>query len=157
MNDVYLIIEDFYPSLLEIAGVDITHSVKQKIDGISFFELLQNRSISQNDRILVWHYPNYWGYSGPGYGAYSAIRKGDWKFIYFHNDQNIELFNLKEDIGEKNNLALVEIKKSQELSFELASYLRSVDAQMPVLKSTGKKVPWPDEILIKENTQNPVN
>ena len=64
---------------------------------------------------LFWHYPNWWGPSGPGIGSYSAVRKGNWKLIYFHHNQTIELYNLKEDIGQQNNLAESNPEKLSEM------------------------------------------
>lgn len=57
---------------------------------------------------MFWNYPNEWGYSGTDIGVSSAIRLGDWKFSYYHVFQKTELFKLKEDIGEQNNLILIE-------------------------------------------------
>jgi arylsulfatase A-like enzyme len=140
-----LIIEDFYPTLLEVAGVSIG-ATSQKLDGISFTPLFRGGQMDYN-RPLYWHYPNNWGVTGPGIGAYSAIRKGDWKLIYFHEDQHLELFNLKDDIGETQNLVLEEPHISLELANRLTQYLQSVKAQMPVVKASGKPVPWPNAVL----------
>ena len=67
--------------------------------------------------------------------------------IYYHTDQSFELFNIPNDIGESTNLADKEIEIKNELAKELGDYLRSVDAQMPIEKSTGNHVHWPDEVL----------
>jgi len=67
--------------------------------------------------------------------------------IYYHTDQSFELFNISKDIGELHNLADQEIGIKNNLAKELADYLRSVEAQMPTFKETGKLVPWPDEVL----------
>lgn len=85
--------------------------------------------------------------TGPGIGASSTIRKGDWKLIYYHENQNFELFNLTEDIGETTNLAEKESEKLREMAGLLADYLRKVEAQMPVFKKTGEPVPYPDQVL----------
>lgn len=144
-ND-YLIIEDFYPTILEMARIDHYETVQQ-IDGLSFTSILKGNSSSTNDRPLFWHFPNNWGPTGPGIGATSTIRKGDWKLIYYHVDQKFELFNIPNDIGESENLARKEPEVKKRLAKELGDYLRSVDAQMPSYKKSGKQVPWPDEVL----------
>lgn len=59
----------------------------------------------------------------------------------------MELFNIGEDIGEQRNIAEKNPKKVKELAKVPSDYLREVDAQMPTFKSTGKKVPYPDEVL----------
>ena len=56
----------------------------------------------------------------------------------------LELFNIKEDIGEANNLADQQLDRVRRLAKVLGDYLRQVEAQMPIDKATGKPVPWPD-------------
>lgn len=146
-NDNYLIIEDFYPTILEMAGVENYQTV-QEVDGKSFVPLLKDNSPGQtDDRPLFWHYPNHWGPTGPGIGAFSAVRLGDWKYIYYHLDQHVELFNLKDDLGESVNLAGSSPGKVAELANLLTSHLKETKAQMPSLKLTGAQVPYPAEIL----------
>ena len=103
------------------------------------------RDDPKNQRPLYWHYPNDWGPEGPGIGSYSAIRKGDWKLIYFHHDQHFELYNINVDIGEKNNQYANETQIASSLSKQLTDYLIAVKAQMPRNKKTQKNVPWPTE------------
>jgi arylsulfatase A-like enzyme len=93
--------------------------------------LLKHTSAGPKDRAFVWHYPNNWGPKGPGIGASSTIRKGDWKLIYYHADQRYELFNIAEDVSETRNLASHQAQRSAELAGELRRYLESVGAQMP--------------------------
>ena len=139
-ND-YLIIEDFFPTILEMTGVKQAKTI-QPVDGISFLPLLKQQQVP-NGRKLYWHYPNNWGASGPGIGASSTIRKDDWKLVYFHQDGRFELFNIREDIGEHNDLSLQNPQKVKELAKDLEEYLVSIDAQMPTYRSTEKTVPYP--------------
>jgi arylsulfatase A-like enzyme len=142
----YLIIEDFFPTILELAGVEQYETV-QTVDGISFMPLLTAQAPAQPDRDLYWHFPNKWGSSGPGIGTTSTIRSGDWKLVYWYKDQSVELYNITEDIGETVNLAESEPEKVKELAVKLGTYLRSVGADRPSLKATGQPVPWPDEVI----------
>ena len=48
----------------------------------------------------------------------------DWKLIYYHADRRFELFNLREDLGETNNLAEREPERLQALANELTEYVR---------------------------------
>jgi len=144
VNNNYLIIEDFYPTILDLARIK-DHKTVQHIDGQSFVAELKKASSNPQTRSLFWHYPNEWGPSGPGIGAFSAVRKGDWKLIYYHLDEGFELFNIKEDIGETRNLASTKTQKLAELAEELTNYLKSVNAQMPKHKTTGKTVAWSNE------------
>ena len=141
-----MIIEDYYPSILAIAGIE-NYKTIQKIDGQSFIPLLKQTRTTSLDRELIWHFPNEWGPSGPGIGASSTIRKGDWKLIYYHLDQHFELFNLASDIGEIYNLSSRNPEKLKELSQALTDYLIHVNAQMPSFKKTGQKIPYPIEAL----------
>ncbi|MCS5490014.1 sulfatase [Algoriphagus limi] len=143
-----LIIEDFFPSILEMAGIQDYETI-QKVDGKSFLPSLKQEHISNTeDRSLVWHFPNKWGGTGPGIGTTSTIRKGDWKLIYWYKNQKLELYNLAEDIQEENNLASQNPEIVGQLATELGDYLRSVNAQRPSFIETGKPAPWPDEIEI---------
>ena len=116
----------------------------QEIDGQSFVPLLNNEEIE--NKPLFWHYPNWWGPNGPGIGSYSAVRHEEWKFIYFHDTQTIELYNLETDISENNNLISVNYLKSEHLANVLTNYLKSVDAQMPFNKKSKSIVPWPNQL-----------
>jgi hypothetical protein len=55
--------------------------------------------------------------------------------------------NIRMDLGETTNLVQKEPTMAGKLAGELSNYLRSMDAQMPIIKATGKQVPWPDEAL----------
>ncbi len=146
VTDRPVIIEDFYPTLLEIAGVGWREKAVQTVDGISFLPLLRGKPdayAAERDRPLYWHFPNGHIMDGPGMGPSSTIRKGPWKLIYYHGDQSYELFNLEEDIGEDENLAEERPKVRRRLAARLGDYLRSVDAQMPTDTRTGEKVPYP--------------
>lgn len=141
--DHYLMIEDFFPTILEMAGVGEYHTVQER-DGISFMPLLTGVG-EMEERDIYWHYPNSWGPSGPGIGATCSIRSGNWKLVYYFADGRHELFNIPADISEKHDLAQERPELVRELSRRLGDYLRSVDAQRPVLKATGQPAPWPDE------------
>ncbi|MCM4162214.1 MULTISPECIES: sulfatase [unclassified Arenibacter] len=143
VEDQPLIIEDFYPTILEMAGIENYETV-QPVDGVSFLPVLTGKSMD-GTRPLFWHYPNEWGPSGPGIGASSTTRVGDWKFIYYYNDGSMELFNLREDIGETKNLVVERPEKAKELAKILSDYLRKVEAQLPSRKDTGEQIAYPDE------------
>ncbi len=141
-----VIIEDFFPTILEMAEISDYKTV-QKTDGRSFLPVLNGNITADNKRSLFWHYPNEWGPSGPGIGASSTVRKDDWKLIYYHDDESFELFNLKDDIGEQNNLVSSNPQKAKELAIVLSDYLKKVNAQMPKHKKTGIKVAYPINAL----------
>lgn len=147
VNDNRIIIEDFYPTILDMAGIKQTQVI-QHIDGVSFADLLK-KPRKHRARTLIWHYPNIWTDGvkiEDGYGAYSAIMHGDYHLIYFWETQEYHLFNIRTDIGEQHNLAQSQPKLVQKLAKRLTRLLKSADAQRPTLKATGQPVPWPDEV-----------
>lgn len=145
ITDYQIIIEDFYPTILEMAGIDSLQTV-QKIDGESFASVLRGEPEYSGTRPLIWHYPNQWGVSGPGIGAASAVRNGDWKFVYFHADRHMELYNILEDIGESKNLFEEHPEKAKELAQLLTERLKEMNAQMPIDRASGEQVLYPNEI-----------
>lgn len=116
---------DFYPTFMEIVGAkgDANHT----LDGRSILPLLWQTGTLRRDAIY-WHYPHY-HHSRPA----GAIRRGDWKLIEFYEDGRLELYNLKDDIGEKENLAAKMPEKAAELQGRLAAWRKSVGAKMPTL------------------------
>ncbi len=161
-----VIIEDLFPTLIEIAGIPLTTpspgagiavssdsrilgaepaAGPPYVDGISLLPWLEDPARSSIERALLWHYPNIWGPNGPGIGPFSALRRDRWKLIYFHENRGLELFDLGKDIGEARNLAPERLELTRSLGAELGRLLRSVGAQMPVDKTTGLTVPYPDE------------
>ena len=74
--------------------------------------------------------------------------------IYRHVDQSFELYNLRKDISEKNNLASAEPKKVKEMASMMGRLLRERKALMPTYKkgnslgvAAGTSVPWPDQVM----------
>ena len=146
-SDAFVIIEDFFPSLLEMAQVR-DYKTLQPIDGRSFLPLLSENSKNKKtlERNLYWNFPNLWGNEGPGIGSTCAVRSQDWKLIYYYETGEKELFNIADDIGETMNIAKQNPNITEKLSHDLGNYLRKVDAQRPSFKETGEACPWPDEI-----------
>jgi arylsulfatase A-like enzyme len=116
---------DFYPTILEMAN--LPPRPEQHIDGVSLILLLEGKG-SIEKRALYWHYPHY---SPQGSYPAGAVRFGDYKLHEFYEDGRIELYNLKEDIGEKNDLSAKMPEKAAELKKMLQDWRKSVDAPMP--------------------------
>lgn len=115
---------DVLPTLAEWAGVK---KLPPDVDGVSLAQLLTKQT-PLADRSLCWHYPHY----HPG-GAtpYSAIRRGDYRLVEFFEDSRAELYNLKNDVGEKLDLSQKESQKAAELRKLLADWRTSIGAQLP--------------------------
>lgn len=145
--DQYVIVEDFFPTILDIAGIKNPELVQQ-IDGKSFLPLLKNPALKDDERELVWHHPNRWIVAeGPNIHFASAFRKGEWKLIYDYRKRKLELYNLKNDIGELHDVAAANPEKVKQLAKLFTAQLKKWDAQLPMFKKTGKQVAWPDEIV----------
>ncbi len=131
-SSVPVIIEDFFPSILEMAGIKSPKQIGGVIDGRSFVSLLQGETDPHRDeRPLFWHFPNNWGPRGPGIGPSSSIRWRNWKFIRYYADEREELFNLASDLGEQTNLVESQPEIRERLSQRLAQFLEGVNAQIP--------------------------
>ncbi|MFI3259613.1 MAG: sulfatase [Rikenellaceae bacterium] len=115
-----------------LISMDITTTIESLVgikggntDGKDIFGLLRK---GDYDRPLFWHYPHY---HAQGAIPYSAIRAGDWKLIENFEDGSLELYNLKDDIGESRNLVDSESKIALRLHKQLQKWRESIDAQYP--------------------------
>ncbi len=141
-----VIIEDFFPGILDVAGIRNAEMVQQ-VDGKSFLPILKNNTLKTEDRLLVWHYPHRWKEGeGPGLHFYSAARKGRWKLIYDQRREQLHLYDLENDIGEEKDMASQQPEITKQLAKELTRYLRERNVNMPILKRTGRPVEWPDAL-----------
>lgn len=125
---------DFYPTFLQMAGVK--PSKEHIVDGQSILPLL-TKGTSPKREALYWHYPSETGKWVPRMA--SAVRKGDYKLLEFYVDGRLELYDLKNDAGEKNNLASSNPEKVKELKKMLDQWKKEVNAEAPVL-TPNKKV-----------------
>lgn len=97
--DVPITSTDFYPTILEMAGLSLLH--EQHCDGVSFLPALTGSGKIEREAIF-WHYPHYGNQGGT---PSASVRSGNYKLIEFFEDEHLELYNLNEDISEKNNIA----------------------------------------------------
>ena len=116
---------DLLPTFAELAGPKTQDNLTNRIDGVSLVPLLtQQRELPA--RSLFWHYPHYHHTTPAG-----AIRKGDLKLIEYFDDGHIELYDLKNDLSEKHDLAAERPVVAKSLQQELAAWRKSVGAKMP--------------------------
>ncbi|MEY3897199.1 MAG: Arylsulfatase, partial [Verrucomicrobiota bacterium] len=116
---------DFFPTLLEAAGVKPQPG--QTLDGVSLMPVLQGGSLPE--RGLFWHYPHYGNQGG---APNAAVRRGDFKLIEWLEDGRVELFDVKQDLGEQTDLAAKQPERVTELREELHAWQKSVGAKFPV-------------------------
>jgi arylsulfatase A-like enzyme len=116
---------DFYPTFLDIIGIKTVP--KHLLDGASILPLFTDPDAHLERDALYWHYP----LDKPhflGGGSSGAIRQGDFKLIEFYDTGEVELYNVAEDVSERNNLADIHIEKVTELRILLARWRNEVGA-----------------------------
>lgn len=152
----YIIIQDFFPTILQMAGIK-NYKVAQHIDGQSIVPYLKNPSLKNDKRVLVWNFPNDWtgGDLGQDNSWLCSIRQGGWKLIYFEKYGRLELYNITKDIKEEHDLTKIFPEKTKEMAKLLTEKLKEENAQMPIYKATGREVPFPDEVSIPVLEGNP--
>ncbi len=123
--DFPVISTDFYPTILQMASLPLMP--EQHKDGVSLVPLLKGEEKIEREAIFF-HFPHYGNQGGT---PASAVRYRDYKLIEFYEDNHFELYNLKEDIEEKNNLFDKEKKKAEELKEILYEWKKKVNAKLP--------------------------
>src|SRR5690606_38664199 len=88
---------------------------------------------------------------GPGINFFSAIRRGEWKLIYDHKEESLELYNLKNDIGERINVLATQQTIAMDLAVQLTDHLKNWGAKIPIYKDTGSAILWPEVALNSKN------
>ena len=125
---------DFYPTMLELAGLD--PQPEQHCDGVSIAPLLRGEEKLDREAIY-WHYPHYGNQGGtPG----CSIRCGDYKLIEFFEDGRLELYHLRDDIGETHDLAAERPDLAKELHGRLVAWREGVGGKLP--ERNPDHVPW---------------
>lgn len=137
-SDIPITHLDIFPTILEIFDEN------QELDGNSLLGLISKTKVNQ-DRSLYWHFPVYLQAYNKSYNENrdslfrtrpgSVVRQGNWKLHYYFEDDGIELYNLADDIGERNN----RVKSNPE----------QVDSIMNILQSWWKQTNAP--IIMEKN------
>jgi len=133
---------DWYPTLLKLAGSPTAQKLAP--DGLDIWPVLTQGAKSPHDAILLMG-------TVPGK---AAVRMGDWKLLLNASEKdaeeapadeakssgNVELYNLAQDIGEKQNLAVAQPEKVKELRARLNAFLKgAVEPGNPVAKPAARK------------------
>ena len=129
--DVAAIHVDLFPTLLEIAGA--AAPTDYSLDGESLVPLLRDTQAKLKRDAVFQHFP---GYLGAGEGTWrttpvSLVHSGEWKLMEFLEDGRLELYNLRDDIGETKNLAASQAEKAKELHAKLVAWREQIGAPMP--------------------------
>jgi arylsulfatase A-like enzyme len=129
---VPIISVDLYPTLMELGGGKAPAG--QPLDGVSLVSCLTSGGKTAPEReALYWHFPGYLGAGRNGWRATpaGAIRVGEWKLVEFFEDGRLELYNLRDDLSQKANLAEKMPDRTKELHGKLVAWRKAVNAPMP--------------------------
>ncbi|MBC8243490.1 MAG: sulfatase [Verrucomicrobia bacterium] len=128
---------DIYPTFLDLAKAK---RPGQPMDGRSLLPFIKGEAKRVGPRPLFWHFPAYLqAYKVIGEQRdplfrtrpCSAVRLGDWKLHEYFEDGALELYNLKEDISERKNLAKANPAKARELHKLLVDWRQKINAPVP--------------------------
>ena len=120
---------DLFQTIYEAAGLP---SKDQPSDGLSIKPLLDGNA-DWSSRALFFHYPNYAFHKKNRLGC--AMREGDYKLVYFFDNEEIELYNLNKDLGESENLVKSDPARAEKMKKRLKSWLVETDAQLPIRRT----------------------
>ena len=126
VEETPVILTDLHPTILSATGLDLNSTIPN--DGHNLLPLLKGKEKLKN-RAVFWHYPNFAFHRDNRLG--SAIREGDHKLIHFYDTDSVELYNLKNDIGEKNDLSGKMPQLASRLKNKLKVWLQDSGAVMP--------------------------
>jgi arylsulfatase A-like enzyme len=134
--DVPTIHVDMYPTLVALGGGRLPE--KQIFDGESLVPLFREPAAKLAREAIYQHFPGYLGAGADNWRTtpVSYIHAGDWKLMEFLEDGRLELYNLRDDLGETKNLAAAMPEKTKELHAKLIAWRKATNAAMPT-KNTG--------------------
>ncbi len=115
---------DMFPTIMNMVGA--AEKIGKEKEGVDISPLLKGDAMEKGP--IYWHFPHYsnHGMQSPG----GAIREGDYKLLEYFENGSVQLFNLKDDIGEQHDLSIIEVEKTKDLRDKLHQWRKDVDAQM---------------------------
>jgi arylsulfatase A-like enzyme len=141
---------DLYPTFVAAAGGEPSPS----LDGASLLPLLRGESGTLARTSLYWHFPGYLNQPVPRgrdpvfrTRPVTVVRRGDWKLFLYHEEwlldggrdrlatnHAVELYNVRDDIGERTDLAGVETARRDELLADLLGWIERTGAPLARVK-----------------------
>jgi arylsulfatase A-like enzyme len=137
---------DLYPTLLALAGTRAPEG--RTVDGVDL-RALWMRGEPVPERTVLFHQPHKWGPEGPGIEPFSAIRRGDWKLVWFHDGSvglpagtrdwplRLELYDAAGDPGETRECSGRAPEVLADMRRELRAALDAAGAQFPTRRDGG--------------------
>jgi len=129
VSDEPVVSIDFLPTICDMVGISFSGvKINGRIDGISVASVLKDPDSHLPNRAIYWHYPHFSNQGGrPG----AAVRVGNWKLIERYEFGRLELYDLKNDVGERKNLAKRFPDRADRMRSMLVRWRQSVRANMP--------------------------
>ncbi|MCP3919423.1 MAG: sulfatase [bacterium] len=143
---VPVVTHDLFPTVLAMANVATPEEYAPSVEGLDLGPLLRGDADALGERALFWHMPHFWGVHGPGIHPYSAIRKGEWKLLYFHAGTRFELYDLDADLGETRDVAGSRPEVVRALAAELGAWCEAARASMSIDTETGRAIELPHRV-----------
>ncbi len=125
--DQPVISTDIYPTILDLAGLPLRP--QQHVDGVSLKPLLSGTAAKLDRQAIYFHFPHYHHINTMGPSG--AVREGDYKLIEVFETGGVELYNLRDDIGEQQNLAEARPQLAAGLKRMLHDWRAASGVQMP--------------------------
>ena len=124
---------DLFPTFIEAAGGALPH---QPMDGYSLVPLLSGQKPAVRRRVFCIQPQYQFSYSPPAYAPVATVTSAQWKLVKFYGDNpngtdRVELYNLRNDIGESFDLAPALPDIVQTLSRDLDTYTTRIHAVLP--------------------------
>jgi arylsulfatase A-like enzyme len=130
-----VLLADLCPTLAAAGGAPI--DARTELDGVDLAPLLKDPTATLRREALYFHYPHYYETTTP----VGAVRMGEWKLLEYFEDDRVELYNLKDDLGEKSDLSRRMPDKVEKLRKRLHAWRKAVDAAMPTPNAEFKAKP----------------
>ncbi len=120
-----VVVMDLFPTLLAAAGLSLPADCA--LDGVDLRPLIDDPVAHLDRHALYFHYPHYYATTTP----VSAVRSGEWKMLEYFEDQHIELYNLKDDLGETTELSQQHPEVASQLRTQLHAWRDKLNAALP--------------------------
>lgn len=144
-SEVPVISTDFYATILDMIGIEKKPGGNNGIDGKSIVPVLKGEKAGTEkikEKPLYWHFPHYSNHGAQSPGG--AIRLGDYKLIEYYENNTVQLFNLRNDPSEQNDISRTEPQKVKQLRDMLHAWRKQVNAVMPTSNPQyNPLVKWP--------------